>query len=209
MMKLKVFVLAGLFTAAGTPCFAQETADAISSTAADASAQRVSSRLMPSPEALSRIALPDAPSATEAAPAEIAKTVAEAPAPVPFTYRPSKGVRNLGEQHAFFDKRNTWLTVASVGAQSLDAFTTRYTLDHYSNVKEGSPVARPFENQGWAGTIAFHYGINAGGTLLAQYLAHRSGHHKLERWLPVITIGQSVQGSIMNFRAQAQGIPRK
>jgi hypothetical protein len=183
--------------------------NAPSDAATDGATQGVLLRSTPSPEALPRIALPDSPSVSEAARAAAARVESEALNPTPFTYRENKRVRPQSEQHAFFDKRNVWLAVATVGGQTLDAFTTRYTLDHYRNVKEGSPVARPFENQGWAGTIGFHYGINAGGTLLFQYLAHRRGHHKLERWIPVITFGQSLQGSLMNFRAQSQAIPKR
>jgi|GEM_PF-1566288 hypothetical protein len=155
-------------------------------------------------EPLSRATLPSSAALPEAPKSETVK----ADPPV-YTYRKQEKPVRLGETHRFFDKRNTWLTVATFGVQTMDAVSTRYTLDHFSNVKEGSPIARPFENQGWPGTLAFHYGINAGGTLLFQYMAHRSGHHTLERWMPVITIGQSLQGSIMNFRAQSYGVPKK
>jgi hypothetical protein len=157
-------------------------------------------------EPLSRLTLPAGSALLEAPKAELAKLEPAAPA---YTYREQKKPALAGETHRFFDRRNAWLAVATVGVQTMDAVSTRYTLDHYINVKEGSPVARPFENAGWPGTLAFHYGINAGGTLLFQYMAHRSGHHRLERWLPVITIGQSLQGSLMNFKAQAAGVPKK
>ena len=32
------------------------------------------------------------------------------------------------------------------------------------------------------------YVIGAGGTILASYLLHRTGHHRLERWVPIVTM---------------------
>ena len=203
-------ILAGVSGQAGARSLGRAI-NATSEAAAETVAQGMLVRATLSPEALPRVALSEAVISGVPGRAMLLTLTGESvsSAATPYTYRDNKPAKRRSEEHAFFDKRNAWLTLGSVGVQSLDAFTTRYTLDHYSNVKEGSPVARPFENQGWAGTIGFHYGINAGGTLLFQYLAHRRGHHKLERWIPLFTISQSVHGSLMNFRTQAEAIRRK
>ena len=53
-------------------------------------------------------------------------------------------------------------------------------------------------------------GIEAAGTAASMgvsYLLHRTGHHKLERWVSIIHIGIGVGGSIRNYTLSAPTPP--
>ena len=53
--------------------------------------------------------------------------------------------------------------------------------------------------------------IEAAGTgvsIGASYLFHRSGHHKLERWVSIVHIGMATTGAVRNYCLQTfHGIP--
>lgn len=108
--------------------------------------------------------------------------------------------------HKFFDKTTKSLLAWNVAAQSFDAVTTRHFLDtNYAGTQirlgnEFNPLSRPLESKGWSGSIAYHYGLNLGGTLFAQWMLHQTGHHKLERWLAVYAAGSSTACAIVNLR---------
>ena len=102
--------------------------------------------------------------------------------------------------HKFWDKGNIAIHSANFAMQTADAFTTRHVLDRHQGV-ERNPWARQFVTHGWAGQAAYSWGMSVGGTILTSYLMHRTGHHKLERMLPVIEIGYTA-GTVfgMNLR---------
>lgn len=79
--------------------------------------------------------------------------------------------------HSFWDRANKVGFTLSFAVRAADAGQTCYHLSHGSI--EGSA---PFQSCG--GVTAW---IMAGQALQmgGQYLLHRTGHHKLERWLPV------------------------
>ena len=89
----------------------------------------------------------------------------------------------LDKQHVFFDKGNLVLHSWNLAAETFDAVTTR-RAQHGRPINELNPFAAVFVNRGWGGQIAFSYGFGVGGPLLTSYLLHRTGHHKLERWVP-------------------------
>lgn len=102
--------------------------------------------------------------------------------------------------HRFFDQRNLELTAGNLFAQMADGITTQHLLSRSGamrNVRingvltptpyfyeEANPVARPFATRGWAGE-ATYIGMVMGADLGVRYLFHRTGHHKLERIVPV------------------------
>ncbi len=70
----------------------------------------------------------------------------------------------------------------SLLGQTADAITTQRGLRH--GAKEGNPLGKPFVDQGWPGQICLA-AIENGAELAVMYLAHRHGHHRLERLLPL------------------------
>jgi len=84
--------------------------------------------------------------------------------------------------HSFFDSRNR-LGFATLGASlTADALSTQKGLA-YPGFVEMNPIARPFvqSRMGAAVYNAGSFGLVAG----LMYWAHRTEHHKLERYLPL------------------------
>jgi hypothetical protein len=131
--------------------------------------------------------------------------------------------RAFGEnyEHKFWDARNKSFFVANAAAQTFDMVTTRRSLDNQtkcvpSGIRDGlpytycyypggihyreiNPISRPFEYQGWPGSIAYHYGISLAGNALLSYWAHKAGHHNMERWLQVTPAASSVYWGSYNL----------
>jgi len=116
--------------------------------------------------------------------AQESKTLAQEPTP------------DLREaQHRFMDKTNLMLHSWNVAAETYDAVTTRRQL-RGGRINELNPFGALFVNHGWGGQLAFSYGFGVGGPLLTSYMLHRTGHHKLERWVPVLNAsGSTFAGS--------------
>lgn len=102
--------------------------------------------------------------------------------------------------HKFWDKKNIAIHAGNFAMQTADAITTRHVLDQHNGV-ERNPWARQFVTHGWAGQAGYSWGLSVGGTILTSYFMHRSGHHRLERILPMIEIGYTA-GTVfgMNLR---------
>lgn len=102
--------------------------------------------------------------------------------------------------HRFFDRRNLELTAGNLFAQIADGITTQHLLSRSGQMRtvringtvvtmpyfyeEANPVARPFATRGWAGEASY-IGMVTGTELGVRYLLHRTGHHKLERIVPL------------------------
>ena len=98
-------------------------------------------------------------------------------------------------EHRFFDRTSLALHGWNVAAETYDAVTTRRALDGHP-IHELNPFGALFVNHGWAGQAVFSYGFGVGGPLLTSYLLHRTGHHKLERWVVAINaLGSTTAGS--------------
>ena len=85
-----------------------------------------------------------------------------------------------------------------------DGATTMHALRKYPDeLYEGDPITRPFVSRGWPGQIA-------GGSLLVaadvglRYVLHQSGHHKAERWLPLVLTACGSFGAFHNAHLVAQ-----
>jgi hypothetical protein len=94
--------------------------------------------------------------------------------------------RPAARPHAFLDGPSLVLTMIESSALLADGATTQRALRRYpGSAYEADPLARPFVSHGWPGEIA------AGALVLTadvgvRYLLHRTGHHRLERWPPVV-----------------------
>jgi hypothetical protein len=109
----------------------------------------------------------------------------------------------------FWDKQNLAIHAANFAMQTADAITTRHVLDRHQGV-ERNPWARQFVSHGWAGQAAYSWGLSVGGSILTSYFLHRSGHHRLERALPMIEIGYTA-GTVfgMNLRHRERALPAR
>jgi len=100
-----------------------------------------------------------------------------------------------GPEHHFFDKTNLALHGWNAAAETYDAITTRRSLGGRP-IHELNPFGALFVNHGWYGQAVFSYGFGVGGPLLTSYLLHRTGHHKLERWvISLNAAGSTIAGS--------------
>jgi hypothetical protein len=100
--------------------------------------------------------------------------------------------------HPFWDKDNL-LLFAGVGAgRVLDYLSTRHFRERGVNewllsnsIVDNKPLFAGIEAAGVAASIG------------VSYLFHRSGHHKLERWVSIVHIGVAVGGSAWNYSLKA------
>ena len=96
--------------------------------------------------------------------------------------------------HPFWAKDNI-LLFAGVGAgRALDYISTRHFRKRgvnewllTNNIVDNKPLFAGFEVAGVAASIG------------VSYLFHRSGHHKLERWVSIVHIGAGIGGSAWNY----------
>ena len=102
--------------------------------------------------------------------------------------------RKEAPPHRFWDSTNAALFAGVGGARALDYASTRNMRSR--GVNEILLSNSVVDNR------TLFVGIEAAGTALSigvSYLFHRSGHHKLERWVSIVHIGVGVGGSIRNF----------
>ena len=123
-------------------------------------------------------------------------------------------------QHSFFDKTNLKLqgintiseTLALLAIQSHDdgggmarcakppctgALAARgRTLD---------PFEKHFESYGYGWGATYRYAGGVGLNLFVAYLFHASGHHKLERWVPVVAIAHAQASTGYALTGSSQG----
>jgi len=110
------------------------------------------------------------------------------------TRRSSVSSQTVKGGHPFWDKDNI-LLFAGVGAgRALDYMSTRHFRDRgvnewllTNNLVDNKPL--------FAGIEVAGVGVSIG----VSYLLHRSGHHKLERWVSIGHIGAAVGGSAWNY----------
>src|SRR5579863_2595232 len=105
--------------------------------------------------------------------------------------------------HKFFDSENLALFGATTLMQTADLVSTRMVIDRGG--REQDPLAKPFVDHGIGTQVIASYAIGTGGMLLGAYWLHRSGHHRLERWLPITVAATEALASASNFYVLARG----
>ena len=96
--------------------------------------------------------------------------------------------------HRFWDRENAWLFTGVGASRALDYASTRNML---RRGREEELLPDDVVNN----TAAF-VAVEAGGALTSvalSYVLHRTGHHKLERWLSIGHIGVATGGAIRNY----------
>jgi hypothetical protein len=112
------------------------------------------------------------------------------------------------ETHRFFDKTNIALHTLALSGIAADGIQTQRTIsnwcssDVYANSRTGcrawyepDPLVRPLVKYGWSGQLALT-GITAGSELFLSHQMHRTGHHRLERIVPIAV---AVAGGYMAY----------
>jgi hypothetical protein len=116
-----------------------------------------------------------------------------APSPPPAQAR----ARPEGPKHTFWDRRNAWLFAGVGAARALDYASSQHF--RAKGVNERLLINSIVDNK------PLLAGIEAAATFASigvAYLFHRSGHHKIERWVSIVHIGVGVGGSVRNFLLQ-------
>ena len=91
----------------------------------------------------------------------------------------------------WLDKANVVRLSYCAGGMALDAYSTQRFLSPQIQAKyrvgphELNPIARPFVNQGWKGQLAAS-GLSFAVVTGSSWLAHRTGHHRIEHSIPLV-----------------------
>lgn len=96
--------------------------------------------------------------------------------------------------HRFWDGTNAWLFAGTGAARTLDYFSTL-------NMRRRGRQEILLTNDAVDNHAAFAT-IEAAGTgvsIGAAYLFHRTGHHKLERWISIVHISAATTGAVRNY----------
>jgi hypothetical protein len=96
--------------------------------------------------------------------------------------------------HRFWDRPNAALFAGVAGARALDYVSTQHFrkkgVDEVllsNSIVDNKPLFVAIEAAGVAASVG------------VSYLFHRTGHHKIERWVSVIHISVGTAGAIRNF----------
>lgn len=101
------------------------------------------------------------------------------------------------QPHVFFDRYNVALFSADALVRSLDAQSTRSFMTNPCHCM--SETTLPDSIAGSTPKMyAYSLGVSAGVVGLT-YLAHKTGHHKIERIIPMVDIGYSVRNVSGNY----------
>ena len=133
--------------------------------------------------------------ATEAGVSARASTQTRMPASI--DPHSSRIERRSPDGHHFWDNTNSWLFTGVAASRTLDYFSTL-------NMRRRGRQEILLSNDAVDNHAAFA-AIEAAGTgvsIGASYLLHRSGHHKLERWVSIVHIGAATTGAVRNYCLQ-------
>jgi len=106
----------------------------------------------------------------------------------------SRRWRGQAESHLFWDKTNVMLFSGVAAIRALDFTSTQHFRSR--GINEALLSNSIVDNK------PLFAGIEVGGTALSigvSYWCHRTGHHKLERWVSIVHIGVGASGDIRNY----------
>jgi hypothetical protein len=103
-------------------------------------------------------------------------------------------VKPPDHEHAFWDRTNLELLAGVVAVRAMDYASTRHFRARgadeillSNSIVDNKPLFAGIEVAGTAASIA------------VSYLFHRTGHHKLERWVSIVHIGAGTFGDVRNY----------
>jgi hypothetical protein len=117
-----------------------------------------------------------------------------------------RGYDNAALEHSFLDKTNLKLQGINVVSQTL-ALLAIQSHDNGGEMGRCSqppclgglaargrtldPFEKHFESYGYGWGAVYRYGGGVGLNAFVAFMFHETGHHKLERWVPVVAIGHA------------------
>jgi hypothetical protein len=106
----------------------------------------------------------------------------------------------------FFDKRNRALIAENVVAQTLALFSIQsHGRGLESRGRTLDPFEKHFESYGYGWGAVYRYGGGVGLNTFVTYMFHAGGHHKMERWVPVVAIGHAEASTGYALSGSRQG----
>jgi hypothetical protein len=99
--------------------------------------------------------------------------------------------------HKFIDWKSSALLLGSAVAFSGDGLSTETCLNH-PGFYEANPLDRMFVHS--RPGAAFIFGAGFGAEIGGMYLAHKRGWHRVERWIPALTIAGESYFTVHNYR---------
>ena len=131
-----------------------------------------------------------------------------------------QGYDNAAVQHSFVDKTNLKLQGMNVASETL-ALLAIQSHDDGGAVGRCSkppclgglaargrtldPFEKHFESYGYGWGAVYRYGGGVGLNVFVAFMLHETGHHKLERWVPVIAIAHAQASTGYAFTGSSQG----
>ncbi len=109
----------------------------------------------------------------------------EAITAAPVEYRPI--TLPEASSHHFWDRENAVLFAANAGLSGADFYLTRSNLR--SGGQEFNPVTSMFGSS--TAGLALNFAGENVGVVGISYLFHKTGHHKLERFVSMVNLGSS------------------
>jgi hypothetical protein len=101
--------------------------------------------------------------------------------------------------HRFFDRTNIWLFSGVAISRTLDYTSTRNMLAR-GREEELIPDDVVYNTAGFASLEAAGAATSVG----ISYLLHRTGHHKLERWMSIGHISVTAFGAARNYALKSK-----
>jgi hypothetical protein len=108
--------------------------------------------------------------------------------------QPAPTKKKAAPTHRFWDTQNRWLFAGVAAARTLDGTSTRNFRARgrsegllNNEIVDNAPAFATIE---FAGTVA---------SVATSYWMHRTGHHKLERWVSYLHIGIGFFGDARNY----------
>lgn len=105
-------------------------------------------------------------------------------------------------EHRFWGRKNAGLFAGVAGGRALDYASSRYF--------RGKRINERLLSNGLVDNRPLFAAVEAAGvatSIGAAYLFHRTGHHKIERWVSIIHISVGVGGSVRNYLLQPDPPP--
>jgi hypothetical protein len=91
------------------------------------------------------------------------------------------------ETHKFWDNKNRALFIGVTALNSADFAVTRANLQ--SGGQELNPLTRPFSHS--TAALAANFAGETAGVVALSYFFHKTGHHRLERFVSFVSMGES------------------
>lgn len=132
--------------------------------------------LVTCPPSLAQGPLPDAPMPVLAIEHPSSSPFVAVSQPMPIT-----------SEHKFWDRKNKFLFVTAAALNGADFAITRSNLQ--SGGRELNPVVRVFGRS--SAGLALNFAGETAGIVSLSYFFHKTGHHKLERYVSAVNIGAS------------------